>query len=265
MCRYILIFVFLFSLPSAFSQDQERVKINGKIIVRVADVEGVTVFNASTNKGTITNTDGEFSIAVALNDEIEVSALQFIPFELSITPEVIASKSLKVYLVERINNLDEVVILPHNLSGYLKTDVYNVGLVDPLDFSFGSFDDFEMSDDYHSAVQNAALTQGKIEHMADARKILELIGLSLFKRKDKTAEHIASMKLDPLAQWIEDLPMNYFVQYYNIPKDKDLAFKIFLEQVDFDPDLLKEAFEIKRIAFLHKQAALFLKANSEKH
>ena len=61
----------------ANAQDIQRVEISGKIIVDSPDVEGVTVFNATSNKGTITDAEGKFSILVALNDRLQISALQF--------------------------------------------------------------------------------------------------------------------------------------------------------------------------------------------
>ena len=72
----ILLLVCLMS-GFAFSQDFQRLNVDGKIIVESSDLGGITVFNASSNSGTITDDAGAFTLAVRLNDIIEVSALQF--------------------------------------------------------------------------------------------------------------------------------------------------------------------------------------------
>ena len=122
MRKSILFIILLFTITSAMSQNFDRVEVKGRILVDANDVEGVTVYNTSSNKGTITDENGEFKITVAINDFIEFSALQFEDFSLTIDDDILKSKTLTVFLIERINKLNEVVILPFGLSGnYLKT------------------------------------------------------------------------------------------------------------------------------------------------
>ena len=109
---YILFTIFIIG-SLAFSQDTKRIEVFGKIIVDSVDVEGVTIYNTSSNKGTITDIEGQFSIEVTLNDRVEVSALQFEKFVIVINEAIMSSKIMTVFLVERINKLDEVIkILP---------------------------------------------------------------------------------------------------------------------------------------------------------
>ena len=75
--RFYLILMFLFIIPNSKAQNVKRVLVEGQIIVDYPDLEGVTVYNLSSNKGTITNEEGKFAISVTLNDKIEISALQF--------------------------------------------------------------------------------------------------------------------------------------------------------------------------------------------
>ena len=84
MKRFIL-FVLCVTGFTVYAQDFKRIEVHGKIIVESNDVYGITIFNTSSNKGTITNDKGEFKLAVRLNDVIEVSALQFqnLKFEVS--------------------------------------------------------------------------------------------------------------------------------------------------------------------------------------
>ena len=112
----------------AFSQDIDRITINGRIIVSAQDKEGVTVYNTSSNKGTVTDEIGEFKIDVAINDVVEFGALQFKDFTVVISEQILESKQMTVILVEEVNKLDEVVLLPFGLTGNLNADLENVGI-----------------------------------------------------------------------------------------------------------------------------------------
>ncbi len=256
-----LTYMLLLYASLAFCQSVDRVEVAGKIIVSTEDLEGVTIFNASSNKGTITNALGEFKMEVALNDKIEVSALQFIPFKLTITKDVVDTRTLKVYLVERINNLDEVVILPYGLTGFLKTDTENVKVIDAIGFSFGSFSNFDMSDDYHSGVENIAMAQSPI-YLADFGQILKLMMPSLFKRKSKEERRggiETAIKESSVSELFEGYKDDYFTNNYGIPKERVGAFILFLEDENFDAALLDKGNEMKLIESLQQKSKLFLK------
>ncbi|TYB78024.1 hypothetical protein ES677_08400 [Bizionia gelidisalsuginis] len=264
MKRFLLFTAFLCCVTTFYAQEPERVQVLGNIYVDVDDLENVTIFNASTNTGVITNADGEFKISVGLNDEIQVSALQLKPFKTKITAAVIASKSLKIYLVEQINSLAEVILLPYDLTGNLETDVANVKLVTPIVFSFGSFENFDMPDDKYSAVENSAINQGQIRYQADAIAILgALVGL-LFKNKKHDTSNFKDPRLEtPISKWADAFPKSYYIENYNIPVHRVSDFISFLESQDGPEILLTDSNEFQRVAYLHKQSELFLKATGE--
>ena len=127
----IILLLMCLTSTFTFSQNKNRTEIVGTIIVDRNDKEGVTVFNSSSGKGTITDEDGKFTIEVALNDRIEFSALQFEDFAVVITQQIIDFKEITVFLIEQINKLDEVLILPYNLTGNLSFDTKNIELMNP--------------------------------------------------------------------------------------------------------------------------------------
>ena len=103
MTKAIFLLSFLLLSINVQSQQLNRVMVNGRIVVDSDDIEGVTVFNTLSNKGTITNEKGEFSIKVAVNDVLVFQALQFEEFRVEIDQEIIMSKQLTVFLVEKVN------------------------------------------------------------------------------------------------------------------------------------------------------------------
>lgn len=260
MKHFLCIISVLCCMCISYAQDTERVEVSGQIYVAIDDVENVTVYNASTNKGAITDSEGAFKIVVGLNDEIQVSALQLKPFKTKITEEVVANKSLKIYLVEQINSLAEVVLLPYNLTGHLETDVANVKVVDPLVFSFGSFENFEMPPDYKTKVENIAMNQGQIRYQADFVAILSgLVGL-LVKNKKKRVQEQQNPRLEtPISIWADAFSEDYYIANFNIPKENVSEFVSFLERQNGPEQLLQDENEMQRIDFLHQQSELFLK------
>jgi len=59
---YLALIFFAFSFTIIQAQETKRVEVIGRIIVKNPDVEGVTVYNTSSNRGTITDDEGRFKI-----------------------------------------------------------------------------------------------------------------------------------------------------------------------------------------------------------
>lgn len=114
-------------------QTINRVEVHGFMYANTNDIEGVAIYNTSSSKGTITNEKGEFVLEVAENDVIEISALQFEAQTVTITKEVIESKSLKIYLEEQVNELSEVTV-GNKLTGDLLKDINNIEGKPPINF-----------------------------------------------------------------------------------------------------------------------------------
>ncbi|WP_033960192.1 carboxypeptidase-like regulatory domain-containing protein [Psychroserpens jangbogonensis] len=103
-----------------FSQSTE---IRGKVSAS-SDIDRIHVINKTANKFTITNDDGEFKISASINDTILISAIQYKPLEVVVTPQIIQSKFITVDLVDEITELDEVVV-GKILTGDLLSDIEN--------------------------------------------------------------------------------------------------------------------------------------------
>ena len=115
----------LFNCMALEAQDN-RVSLQGNIRVESNDVDGIHVQNTTSNKATITDGYGFFSILVQLNDTLVFSAIQFKKKEFVITQSLLESKSIVVLMEEADNQLDEVVVMPYNLSGDLSKDADNL-------------------------------------------------------------------------------------------------------------------------------------------
>lgn len=246
------------------AQEINRTEVQGRIIVETNDVEGVTVFNSSSNKGTITNEKGEFTIDVALNDILELSALQFEKFTVKIDKPILTNKFFTVYLVERINKLDEVIITPYDmLTGNILADVKSVETFNPnLDaiyFGVSEVYAFEFTDDYKTEVRNPATTRDQFQYSPDLVKILGGLLKPVFKSEEAQREKsMNNIRLD-----LTDLYGKEFLSHsLNIPESRIEEFIAYVESDRFDFHLLDKGKEVYLIEHLYNQSKQFLKTGN---
>lgn len=113
----------------SFSQ---AVDLRGKVTAS-SDIDRIHVINKTANRFTITNDNGEFEISASVNDTILISALQYQPVEVVITPVIVQTKYIAVELSDKITELDEVVV-GKILTGDLLTDIENSDVKRDINF-----------------------------------------------------------------------------------------------------------------------------------
>jgi len=116
---------FFFVILQCYAQEKQTV-ISGKISSDSLSVENIHIINKNSNKATISNQYGEFKISVKVNDTLVFSGIQFYTKEVLITQLLIKSNMITVTLFQKVNQLDEVEVKAHDLSGNLVTDANNV-------------------------------------------------------------------------------------------------------------------------------------------
>ena len=114
--------MFLFPLTSIYSQDGTSI-IYGNVKSSDSDVVGIHVLNMTRHKATITDSFGHFKLAVQVNDTLLFSAVQLKKKYLVISREMISSNRILIPLEELVNELDEVVVRPYNLTGDIEKDI----------------------------------------------------------------------------------------------------------------------------------------------
>ena len=89
-------------------------------------LESVHVITLNKVSGTITNGNGEFSINAAVNDTLYFSYLGFKSQKIRVTNDMFKFKDTKIALTELAYALEEVIVRPYQLTGYLEIDVKNM-------------------------------------------------------------------------------------------------------------------------------------------
>lgn len=120
------------------SPEQRRQEIRGLIVEDTVPVPDVHVLNLSALKATISDADGFFRVEAGLGDTLLFSAVRYRRTSLVIDPTVLEAASLLIPLEPFVNELDEVVVSPYDLTGDLDKDVGRLPVAPPVTaFSLG--------------------------------------------------------------------------------------------------------------------------------
>ena len=124
--KKILIFISLSLSFICFSQQQNQI-VKGKVQSETSKsiLQNVHVLNLTKVKGTITNLEGEFEINAKLNDTLYFSYIGYKPLKIVVTNDLIRFDENTIELTELAFALEEVIIKPYQLTGYLEIDVKN--------------------------------------------------------------------------------------------------------------------------------------------
>ncbi|MFB9055107.1 carboxypeptidase-like regulatory domain-containing protein [Formosa undariae] len=261
MKKLLLFLICLFSIGSLTAQTINRVEILGRIVVAdTDDIEGVTIYNTASNTGTITNAQGDFKIKAGLLDTIEISALQFETITVKIDLEIIESKQLTVFLVQHINRLNEVVIMPYGLTGVLSKDLGKFKTFKPdlesINFGIDDIAAYEFADDYHSEADLSILNQGEFYNGLNIVAIANTFLKPLFKKKENKNQKIvketeANLGLRGIYSF------SFISENFGIPNDQVEAF---INDIDLNINstLLEAGQEMQLIEYLSKESKAFL-------
>lgn len=113
-----------------FSQetDQETQSFSAVVVNAQTQrpMESVHIVNLNKVHGTITNKKGEFSIPASVNDTLYFSFLGFKSQKIRVTNDMFKFKETQIALTELAYALEEVIVRPFQLTGYLEIDVKNL-------------------------------------------------------------------------------------------------------------------------------------------
>jgi len=106
-----------------FTTQAQRKDLNGVLLAN-DDVEGIHILNKTAVKYTVSDEQGNFIINAKAQDTLTISGLKYLTKTIIITEDHYAKGLVKIALVERINELNEVV-LGTLLTGSLESDLEN--------------------------------------------------------------------------------------------------------------------------------------------
>ncbi|PAM95427.1 hypothetical protein B4N84_09140 [Flavobacterium sp. IR1] len=125
--KYFAVFFFLLLSISGFAQDLESTapqRVSGYVINDNSKqpLSNVNIINTNKVRGAKSDSKGYFEIDVQPNDTIHFTILGFQSLRIRVTNDWLKNKVTRIQLTEKAIALEEVVIAPFHLTGYLEID-----------------------------------------------------------------------------------------------------------------------------------------------
>jgi len=129
--KRVLIVLFLFIIPF-YTWAQEGEIINGVVLNDANDksLENVNIVNLNQVIGTTTDDKGKFKMRAAVNDTLYFSYLGFKSIRVRVTNDWMKYGEVKIKMTELGIALEEVVIRPIELTGYVEVDAKIIPIYD---------------------------------------------------------------------------------------------------------------------------------------
>jgi len=269
--KKLLLLLLLVATPIVvLAQEIDRVKVQGKVIVPEGeDAEGISVYNASSQKGTITRSDGSFEIEVAENDRLRIFALQYQPFTAVMDKGIIERKRLNIYVYQAVTELEEVVVRPYDLSGNIRADIEKIPTYyinrdwdmsyEAMEFGYGFVPDPQSS--IKGNVAEKTLNPHFIENGVDVIAIMGGVAGLLFPKKDKALK--GPQKLEQSSRLSNNLQQRFGREFvadnFDIHRDQAFDFLYFVQEEGLDSNMLKLENELQLMEFLHEKSEAYKK------
>ncbi len=168
---------------------QETPMVTGKVLNAANDVpiENVHVVNLNQVKGAVTSPEGDFEIPAAVNDTLYFSYLGFKSIRVRVTNDWLKFGAVKVKMTELGIALEEVVVRPVQLTGYLEIDAKNIPIYENYRYSISGLNQgYEGGDHSPNAVSRVL---GAVFNPADAL-------YNIFGKQPKQMRKLREMKQD---------------------------------------------------------------------
>ena len=192
MKPYIVCTILLFSFV-CLAQTEETDVMPRDITATVVNaqtgfaMESVHVINLNQVVGTITNQEGKFKIPAVVNDTLYLSFLGFKSQKVRVTNDMFKFEGTEIALTELAYALEEVIVRPYQLTGYLDIDVKNLPINKAYQYSISGLGrSYEAGNKNPSAVTKVL---GAILNPADLLR-------NLFGKKPKQMRKLRKMKED---------------------------------------------------------------------
>ncbi|WP_282090212.1 hypothetical protein [Aquimarina algiphila] len=236
-----------------------RVMIEGKISAPIGDdVEGVVIYNRSSNKGTISTKNGEFKINVGINDRIEVVAMQYQHFVILVDKGVVDNRKLNVFLNESVNQLEEVVVTPYDLLGNVSVDVKKIGftksgigkVADETSSRINDID-YDFTQDQQSTLENKVFLE---DGMINGLNFVNLFKL-VYNNKEKSKKKKLPSDIDVK---VRDMYNDeFFKDFLALEMDQINDFIFFAEDNGLSNRYFESGKELDLLQFLVYQSKIY--------
>jgi hypothetical protein len=123
--RYLVVFLFFLQSLLSFSQVKEEIsRVSGTIFNDNTNlpISSVNIINLNKVVGSVSDDKGYFEINVSVSDTLLLSYIGYQSLKIRVTNDWIKNKTTKIQMTEKAIALEEIIIQPYYLTGYLEVD-----------------------------------------------------------------------------------------------------------------------------------------------
>lgn len=242
MNKIILFSALIFVITFSFGQEDGRQILRGKVIYMDTSVPNEHVINATTERATVTNENGEYAIAVKEGDQLVFTAVNYNIKVVTITNEILENNRLLVEVKEKVTELDEIVVTPEQQERF-------------LELKNEEFKEYEYEVDRSTEVKNIALSRQE-QGMEDGINFVNIFR-AMFKSQKENEDTAPKLKISEVLRSVYD--DQFFVLDLQIPQDKINEFLYYCDTRMPSNSLLKKENEFQLIDALVTNSKTFLK------
>ena len=198
--RYQAAFLFLLVSLTVFSQEAVQ-KVSGSIINDNTSlpVANVNIINLNKVTGTVSNDKGYFEIEASLNDTLHLSFIGFQSLRIRVTNDWLKNRTTKIQMTEKAIALEEIIVQPYTLTGYLEIDSKLIPEKENYRYSISGlqqgYEAGEYSPNAFGRVIGSIFNPADVLYNFFGKKSKELKRLKLMK-KDDTVRNLLESKYD---------------------------------------------------------------------
>lgn len=244
---------------------QERQSIDGKIIIPGDySAEGIAVYNMNTGEGTISDADGEFTLPVALDDELRFTSLIFQQFKVTVNEGVMESGKLHLFLNGAVTELPEVVVSPNKLSGniYLDVDLLDQKKSPATNLDMAQVNSSEVyfaPDSLTGVARNDAMAAGET-YLVNGLNFVNLFK-AVLAESGRKKKNLPDRELDDKVRQI--YKDDFFRKNLDIKLKNINDFIFYASDHGLTRDMLKKGNELRLISFLIEQSKSYKEQRGE--
>jgi hypothetical protein len=202
MRYFVVFFLFIFAGTTVFSQETTVIqKVFGTIVNdnNKLPLSNVNIININKVRGTVSDSKGNFEIEVGVTDTLHLSLIGFKSIKIRVTNDWVKNKTTKIQMTESAIALEEVVVRPYDLTGYLEIDSKLIPTKENYRYSISGLEQGYEAGEYSPGAFSKVM--GSIFNPADmlfnffGKKPKELKRLKSLK-KDETVRNLLASKFD---------------------------------------------------------------------
>jgi hypothetical protein len=202
MRYFVVFFLFILARTTVFSQETTATqKVFGTIVNdnNKLPLPNVNIININKVRGTVSDSKGNFEIEVGVTDTLHLSLIGFKSIKIRVTNDWVKNKTTKIQMTESAIALEEVIIRPYDLTGYLEIDSKLIPTKENYRYSISGLEQGYEAGEYSPGAFSKVM--GSIFNPADmlynffGKKPKELKRLKSLK-KDETVRNLLASKFD---------------------------------------------------------------------